>query len=202
MPARTSRWRGTRQVVGEALLVLLAGSALGFLANCLSPRGLGLAHDFFPNEPKLPVVAITNAASEPPVIAGLKQNGLQWVDAAQARQLFNEPKYLQQQFIFLDARDDSHYQAGHIPGAFQFDHYHPEIYLAGVLSVCQNAEKIVVYCTGGECEDSQFAAVALRDAGVPNQKLFVFTGGITEWNSRHFPVETGAQNSGQLQTQP
>jgi hypothetical protein len=32
--------------------------------------------------------------------------------------------------------DDEHYRAGHIPGAFQLDHYHPENYLAAVLP-CQ-----------------------------------------------------------------
>ena len=197
-----SRWRVTWQVFGEALLVLTVGIAVGFLANRLSPRGLGLANNYFPNEPKLTVVAMTNTAAESPVIAGLKQNGLQWVDTAQAFKLYNEPKYLQQQILFIDARDDTHYQAGHIPGAFQFDHYHPEIYLGSVLSVCQNAEQVVVYCNGGECEDSQFAAVALRDAGVPNQKLFVFTGGITEWSQKHFPIEIGAQNSGQRQSNP
>jgi rhodanese-related sulfurtransferase len=66
------------------------------------------------------------------------------------------------------------------------------------MPLCLTAQKIVVYCTGGECEDSEFAAIMLRDAGVPRENLFVYTGGITEWKSQGRPVETGARASGQM----
>ena len=46
--------------------------------------------------------------------------------------------------------------------------------------MCQAAEQVVVYCTGGECEDSDTAAILLRDAGVPTAKLFVYGGGFAE----------------------
>ena len=65
-----------------------------------------------------------------------------------------------------------------------------------MLPVCQAAELIVVYCTGNECEDSELSALLLRNAGIPNQKLFVYVNGITEWMSQQFPVETGARPSG------
>jgi len=113
-------------------------------------------------------------------------------------QLFRDVRYEQGLVVFVDARDDAHYQAGHIPGAWQFNHYRAENYLDAVLPVCLNAQQVVVYCTGGECEDSEFAAIMLRDAGVPGEKLFVFTGGFTEWAGNKLPVETGARLSGQL----
>jgi rhodanese-related sulfurtransferase len=84
----------------------------------------------------------------------------------------------------------------HIPGAYQLDRYHPENYLAADLTPCQNADLVVVYCTGGECEDAEYTALLLRDAGVPNQKLFVYGGGFDEWSARHLPLEQGARNSG------
>jgi hypothetical protein len=34
--------------------------------------------------------------------------------------------------------------------------------------------------------------------GIPNQKLFVFGGGIAEWTTNGLPVETGARNNGNL----
>ena len=67
-----------------------------------------------------------------------------------------------------------------------------------VLPVCQKAEQIVVYCNGGDCDDSETAALLLRDVGIPNQKLFVYGGGMAEWITNSLPVETGARNSGNL----
>ena len=91
-----------------------------------------------------------------------------------------------------------HYQQGHIPGAYEFDPYRPEKYFGDVLPVCQKAEQIVVYCNGGDCDDSESAALLLRDVGIPNQKLFVYGGGMAEWITNSLPVETGARNSGNL----
>ncbi|HXJ72678.1 MAG TPA: hypothetical protein VNM37_07485, partial [Candidatus Dormibacteraeota bacterium] len=55
-----------------------------------------------------------------------------------------------------------------------------------------------VYCTGGTCEDSEFAALALREAGVAPDHLGVFVGGINEWTTLQGPIELGARNSGNL----
>ena len=100
--------------------------------------------------------------------------------------------------MFIDARDDKHYSEGHIPGAWQFNHYRAENYLAEVVPVCMNAEQIIVYCAGGDCEDSESAAIMLRDASVPGEKLHVYAGGYNEWLKLEAPVETGARRSGQL----
>ena len=113
-------------------------------------------------------------------------------------QFFGDPRREQDQIVFIDARDDQHYQAGHIPGAYQFDHYHAENYLATVMPLCQGAQQIVVYCNGGECEDSEFAATMLKDLGIGKEKIFVYGGGITEWNRSGRKIETGARNSRNL----
>jgi len=127
-----------------------------------------------------------------------RAEGLQLADSSQATRLFNYPRRDQGLVIFVDARDDDHYHAGHIPGAFQLDHYRPENYLATVLPASQAAQQIVVYCKGGSCEDSEQTAIFLRDAGIPKERLFVYAGGFDDWTSHHLPVETGERNSGQL----
>jgi len=205
-----------QNVLWEVLFVAGVGIVFGFLANSVSPKGLGLTTNYFPQRPTVANQSVTEASSaehpaatqpgtninttmEISAAARLKQNGLQMVDGTQAWQLFNDPRHQQQLVVFIDARDDRHYSQGHIPGAYQFDHYHPEKYLAEILSACQMAEQIVVYCNGGDCEDSEYAAVMLRDAGVANQKLFVFSGGINEWTARHLPLETGSRMGLQAQ---
>ena len=201
-----------RRVLLEAVLVAALGSAMALVANALSPRGLKLTRDYFPgsNRPGGSALPATNSAkgvegaspAHPSAaelaLTRLKEKGLQVVDCKQAQELFHDPRFAQGTIVFIDARNDEHYQKGHIPGAWQFDRYHPENYLAAVLPVCQLAQQVVVYCAGGDCEDSEFAALFLRDsAQVPGEKLFVFTGGWNEWTERGLPVETGSRNSGQ-----
>ena len=142
----------------------------------------------------------TNALSNAQFLAAqFRSEGLQLADSSLVATLFADPKKAQDLVVFIDARDDDHYQSGHIPGAYQLDHYHPENYLATVLPVCQSAEKIVVYCKGGSCEDSEQTAIFLRDAGVAREKLFVYAGGFDEWTANHQVIETGSRNSGQVQ---
>jgi rhodanese-related sulfurtransferase len=193
-----------KRVLLEALLVAAVGAIVAFGANALSPHGLRLTKDYFHGETHPVSRAITNQtsavaagtnAAPDSVVARLKEKGLQVVNGEQAAELFHDPLYQQGAIIFIDARNDEHYQGGHIPGAYQFDNYHPENYMGAVLPICQSAQKIVIYCNGGNCEDSQFAALTLRDVQIPNEKLFVFTGGITEWTNRGYSVEQGDRNS-------
>jgi len=198
-----------RPILFEAVMVVAAAAGFGFAANALSPRGLNLARDYFPKSPSPIVSAIavsppaaTNPATAPEeseaeqISRRIKEKGLQPLDRAQTEKLFHDPRYVQGLVVFIDARDDAHYADGHIPGAYQLDRYHPEKDLAADLAPCQNADQIVVYCTGGECEDAEYTALLLRDAGVPIKKLFVYGGGFDDWSANHLPLEQGARGSG------
>jgi rhodanese-related sulfurtransferase len=195
-------------VLLEALVVAIAGIAVAFVANALSPRGLNLTRDYFPNDRQPLAVVPINSAPAPgatntaspfeQLAAKFHAEGLQLADNNLATKLFHDPKYQQGLVIFVDARKDEAYQAGHIPGAYQLDHFHPEEYIATTVPVCQTAEQIIVYCNGGECDDSENTAIFLRDAGIPKEKLFVYAGGIEEWTASHLPLETGTRNSGNI----
>ena len=186
------------------------GAALAFAANALSPRGLRLTENYFPGgRPATPTaVAGTNqtgaaaAKTNSPLellAARLRENGLQLADSNQVIQLFRDPRREQDGVIFIDARDDEHYQAGHIPGAYHFDRFQPEKYLTNVVQVCLTAQQIVFYCNGGDCDDSEHTAIMLRDSiGIPKEKVFVYGGGLTEWATNGLPIEVGARNSGQF----
>lgn len=222
-PQQTStRKPGPWAILLEALVIAIVGVCLALIANQISPRGLNLARNYFPeikpaptpsatitNSTPAPTAATTNTASAPPpanaeaseadqAIARLKSKGLQVVTLEQVKKLLHDPGYTNGSIIFVDARDDDHYQAGHIPGALQLDYYHPDKYLTAVVPACQAAKQVVVYCSGGDCEDSEMTAIMLRDGGIPNQKLFVYSGGMNEWEARQEPIETGARNSGQM----
>ena len=210
--AASDRLTAVKRVFREALFVAAAGIVLAFGANLVSPRGLVLTRNYFPAGINRPVPAATGAGSprdvagtNPPALspaqplaARLKAQGLQWVDGRQAARLFHDPRFQQAGIVFIDARDEQRYWEGHIPGAWEFDPYYPEKYFAVVSPVCQAAEQIVVYCNGGDCDDSESAAITLRDVGIANRKLFIYLGGISEWATNGLPVEIGGRNSGNL----
>ncbi|MFM7102779.1 MAG: rhodanese-like domain-containing protein [Verrucomicrobiota bacterium] len=199
MPAPARRLRA---ILLESVLVGVTGAGLALLANYLSPRGLSLTRDYFPGSGRPASTALSGpllthppaAAADdvPPAVAQrLRQLGFTPITHAEAVQLFVDPRREQERIVFVDARDDRHYEAGHIPGAHSLDHYRPEKDLPAVLAACQAAERVVVYCTGGACEDSEFAAITLRDAGLPADRLGVYAGGMNAWSAAGQPVERG-----------
>lgn len=206
----TDRRSTAGKILREAVLVAAVGVAFGFAANQVSPRGLSLARNYFPTgTPEAmrasavanPAVPTTNAAapsSPPPPAVPKHPQELPVVDRLRAVQLFHNSHLKAGAIVFIDARDEEHYLGGHIPGAYEFDPYHPEKYFPAVLPVCQAAEQIVVYCNGGDCDDSKTAALLLRDVGIASRKMVIYGGGITEWTTNHQPVEVGARNSGNL----
>jgi rhodanese-related sulfurtransferase len=213
-----------KRVLAEGLIVAFLGAAFSFAANGLSPRGLKLARNYFPNSPGplpvnthtplpsgtnavpslrtngVPLISRTNTPSPIELLrARLEPKGIGLVDSNQVIRLFHDPRLKSNLIVFVDARDDDHYQAGHVPGSYQLDYYRPENYLMSVLQACQFAEQIVVYCNGGTCEDSELAATLLLSA-VPKEKLLVYGGGWTEWTTNSMPVEIGPRNSGNIRS--
>jgi rhodanese-related sulfurtransferase len=200
--------------LGEALVVALAAGAFAFCANQTSPRGLKLARNYFPGGTnqtvaplKISLAAPTSTDINAPALVDdtdqrLKDKGLHPISRADTLAMFHDAHYQQGLIVFVDARNKGEFEDGHIPGAYQLDPYHPEKQLPDVLTACQAAEKVLVYCTGGDCEDADSTAILLRDSGIPDNKLVVYGGGITDWRENHLPMEEGPRNSGHIVVQP
>ncbi len=211
-------WRGFRSVLGEAWLVAVAGLLFAMVANQLAPHGLSLTRNYFPTggitnqmEVRAILPAATNRAplaimaprsiSQPlavPALATPKPAGQQMTFSNQVIAWFGDARRLTQHIVFVDARNEADYLAGHVPGAWLFNPYEPEKYFPSVMPAVQAAEIIVVYCHGGNCDDSVSAATLLKEVGVPGEKIYVYGGGMGEWESLGQPLETGPQNSGQI----
>jgi rhodanese-related sulfurtransferase len=199
-----------KAVLQEGALVAVVGAVLAFAANGLSPHRLELTKDYFPATKLVPPppVAQTNLATAAPattnspvelLAASLRAKGLQLAESNQIVQFFRDPRRDQDWVIFIDARDEDHYRAGHIPGAYHFDRFQPQNHLTNVVQPCLTAQQIVFYCNGGDCDDSEHAAITLRDSiGIPKEKVFVYGGGFTEWTNSGLPYELGPRNSGDL----
>ena len=199
----------------QMLGVVLAGTTLGLCINASrGDRAFRIGRDHFaarrvsnpvtattkPDLSPLSSPSATGEADQPATAADpwhhLEEMGYQPIGHEDVLGLFQSEAYQNEQVIFVDARADAAYQAGHIAGAYQFDHYRPEQYLDTVLPACQNATKIVVYCNGGECEDSMLAAGDLIEHGVDPSSVFVYAGGVKAWRQDNLPFERGQRNSG------
>ena len=111
-----------------------------------------------------------------------------WKEIApeQARALFDRGA------LFLDARRTSVYREGHIRGARSIAVWEADaddkvkaFYEEGH----DPKAPIVVYCSGGDCEDSHQLAQKLYGAGF--DAVFVYRDGFPDWQRRGWPVETG-----------
>ncbi len=175
------------------LVVRVAAPAAAPLADTLAapaPVAAG-APPAVPADP----AAQPSTAAFPPEWAAVAQRlagkGFSALTFDEVRALHEDPAFAAGAYLFVDARDDEQFEAGHIPGAVQLDPYHIERYLDAVMAAVPGCLRIVVYCTGGKCEDSEFAATDLASLGVPTSQLAVYVGGIEDWAARGMPMQTG-----------
>src|SRR5437867_6655897 len=137
--------RRFQSVALEAVVVAVLGLLFALLGNAVSPRGLRLTRDYFPGQSRPAPIRRSNPGAQQSadqaqaVAASLQKLGLQATRSNEVAQLFSDPRYQQGLVIFIDARSDHAFQAGHIPGAWQLDHYHPEKFLPTVMPLCLTA---------------------------------------------------------------
>ncbi len=173
-----------------ALLVAVA-SGIGLAANAVrgSKGHIDLGRNYFEKLAVTPHERIEVAASVPAEGGDTQVK----TEAPPAYATFTDPNHESGQWVFIDARDDEHYQEGHIPSACQLDHYRPDDYIDELRPIVQSVERIVLYCNGGNCEDSILAATYLiNNEGVPYELVYVYEGGFEEWKTKGGPISTGA----------
>jgi rhodanese-related sulfurtransferase len=95
--------------------------------------------------------------------------------------------FISHRAVFLDARSQMEFEAGHIQGALSaptedFDYAFDEI-----APKLKDAETIITYCDGERCPLSHELAEMLRARGFDN--VYVLKNGWTLWQNEKLPVE-------------
>ncbi|HEV7425983.1 MAG TPA: rhodanese-like domain-containing protein [Thermoanaerobaculia bacterium] len=110
---------------------------------------------------------------------------------------FNDVKALHDKnVLFLDARRTSVYEQGHIPGARTYSVWESDIddkvrkLFDERSDPSAQALPIVIYCSGGDCEDSHMLAQKLW--GIQFNNVYVYKDGFPDWQQHGAPVHTGA----------
>lgn len=95
--------------------------------------------------------------------------------------------------LFLDARRSKDFALGHVRGARSFPVWEAEVVRERVEGLVAEGRElalpVVLYCSGGDCEDSHMLAQTLFGAGFEN--LLVYRDGFPDWVKRGGAVRTG-----------
>jgi rhodanese-related sulfurtransferase len=200
-----------RNTLFEVAVVVAVGVVLGTIGNAISSDGLQFTHDYFPGSKQRQATKPVTQPVGPAETQGVSTNttkvedvyeqvgkhlrnlGLQTIDFEEVRSLFEDPAY---EVMFIDARTEKSFAEGHLPGAFLFDRFHEDKHIGAIQEAAPFAMKIIVYCGGGECEDSEEATFRLQQLGFDPILLYVFVGGMEQWESEQMPVERGERDSG------
>jgi rhodanese-related sulfurtransferase len=106
----------------------------------------------------------------------------------------NQARYLFEQdlAVFFDARPKDTFEDGHITGAFSlptdsFDNGEP--FSVGILN---DDKYIVIYCSGGNCEESHFIAedISMNRPELANM-IHIYVAGYPEWTEAGLPTQSG-----------
>lgn len=208
-----------RRILVEVLLILALGSAIGLTANAFHRNGINLNTNYFASLKATPA-PIPSPSPNPnasgttdpietdrwpdvpdelrSVFIRLDDLGYQPITFAQARAIAESPFARDGVYLIIDARDEEKFGAGHIPHAWLLDHFHKDRYLAELQPMLDVAEKIMVYCNGGHCDDSELVAADLLELGIDPMRMFIYAGGMSQWRDKGMPVETGSRGSGRI----
>jgi rhodanese-related sulfurtransferase len=97
--------------------------------------------------------------------------------------------------LFLDARRTAAFEESHIAGARPFSVWEADVdaKVNALYEERQDAQDqpIVIYCTGGACEDSHMLSQKLW--GIQFNNVYVYKDGFPDWQKRGGAVRSGAQ---------
>jgi rhodanese-related sulfurtransferase len=99
--------------------------------------------------------------------------------------------YDRREALFIDARDEKVFAAGHIAGAVSLPLGKTGTALPGLRKDVSEEQPLVVYCSGYDCHDSRDLATRILAAGY--RTVYVFEGGYPEWRDAGYPTQEEKQ---------
>ncbi len=187
-----------KRTITQATLFLIAAAALGLAGNAIHPDGLELGRDYFPVDRLDEAAGQSDGAENGDEVPDPRRD-FQMMDRATAHDWWQASWDTEagawnaaNGIFFLDARRPDSYATGHIPGAFLADPYGDEKIISEELAakLREEAFAVIIYCNGGDCEDSLTVAFQLKYGHqVPEELIHVYEGGWTDWRGAGLPEE-------------
>jgi rhodanese-related sulfurtransferase len=138
---------------------------------------------------EVPAPALPRPASPADLLARFPAHGQPWVEISGDAAAWLHARGA----LFLDARRSRDYAQGHIAGSLAFPIWESEVVKARIEALVAEGRDgnlpVVLYCSGGDCEDSHMLAQSLFGAGFEN--LLVYRDGFPDWIARGGAVAAG-----------
>lgn len=171
-------------LIGSFIIVAVA-AAMGLICNKLRPDPLPLIRK--PVQESRRSVTKDDLMCAGSTASSKKRSGeTPFVSIRDARVLFDERTAL-----FVDARSDDAYTAGHISGAISCYWRHSESLVCPELERKAHGRVVVVFSCDSECHD----AIRLADAlsGCCNSRVAILAEGMRGWKAARFPITRGEE---------
>ena len=165
----------------QAAILFLVSIVIGIIFNAVSGNGIPLIGNW-----------PTSGGSEAAVPPSAEEGDPPFISLDEAAALFQTPGVL-----FIDARDPEDYELNRVRGAISIPYeYLPEEnydqYWDDLGNEISYESKIVVYCSGSECELSLYLGRDMTQYGY--QDVNIFYGGWNDWVNAGLPVEFEEQD--------
>lgn len=158
----------------RVVAIALAGAGLGLAINPFTPKPARLTVPVYPASASGAATCSAHAEPAPPVRVS-QQDAKQACEACSA--------------AFVDARGESAFAEGHIPGAFHLPPSgHPDE--AALLQKLRGYREVIVYDDDVGCKLAAGVAERLKDDGL--QDVRVLDGSWVKWLSSGGPAVSGA----------
>jgi rhodanese-related sulfurtransferase len=169
---------------------LLLAKQLGQLVDVATVVGAGLLGGvlFLGLHPELAWIADEPDESDATCGGGeglAEAPALERISVTEAMQLVSEGGA-----VFIDARSEDDYCRAHIPGAMSLPAYEAEGLLEMQSLPIPPDGKVITYCEGGRCEQSEYLGSVLSEKGVCRQ-VRVLDGGWEAWTAAEGPAVVG-----------
>lgn len=160
-----------KKLLKEIGLLLGIALSLAFVVNALSPNGIALQGNWDVSK------GMVSAKVRSDTLISKKLE----IELPEAQTLFK------QGVLFVDARSEEDYKAGHIRGAVSLsvERFFDEI--KKFQERYPDSTPLVTYCSGRECSDSHDLAENLMNAGYTDIRIFI--DGYPVWEAQGLPVD-------------
>lgn len=160
------------KTIKEISVIVSAAMVIAFIVNALSPAGIPLLGQWDES-----VGVVRADPNDETAVPGLEIDRIEI-----AKQVYDQGAAL-----FVDARSETDFNAGHIKGAVSLPVGEFEMNIEAFLNQYPPDQDIIVYCSGRTCEDSHHLAEMLIEFDYGNVSVMI--DGFTGWMEKGYPVE-------------
>ncbi len=153
----------------QALFITVAAAALGLIVNVLRPQGLDL---------------VRSSETVAPVAGSVNHDGPQPIELTDALE-----KLKKENAVFIDARSEYDYEAGHIQTARNLPEKTLDIWMPDFFNSTPPESLLIIYCSGPRCHLAERLAMKLYELGYTN--VHHMTAGWDGWLAAGYPAASG-----------